>query len=217
LETFILWLLRYNGSHSIIRECPECDHIAPQVGTLVAANVLQADLNVFKLEAFDRGWETIAEQAGIPKELMTVRSSESKSSMKDVNRLLNHGSSEDQFNISSNALNYFGLQFLNTVASRGSLMSRGSARRVVSSAEHDKKKERKKKKKNEGGEKKRTQENSFSSNRLGANDEKNAKKTSVKEHGETSGSLNRKTAFLRAVCRMYLIDFVCLRCKYHFL
>ena len=30
LETFILWLLRYNGSHGIIRDCPECDHIAPQ-------------------------------------------------------------------------------------------------------------------------------------------------------------------------------------------
>ena len=30
LETFILWLLRYNGSHSMMRECGECDHITPQ-------------------------------------------------------------------------------------------------------------------------------------------------------------------------------------------
>ena len=30
LETFIFWLLRYDGSHSMVRECPECDHITPQ-------------------------------------------------------------------------------------------------------------------------------------------------------------------------------------------
>ena len=30
LETFIFWLLRYDGSHSVVRECPECDHITPQ-------------------------------------------------------------------------------------------------------------------------------------------------------------------------------------------
>ena len=33
LETFIFWLLRYDGSHSVVRECPECDHITPQ-GTI---------------------------------------------------------------------------------------------------------------------------------------------------------------------------------------
>jgi len=68
LETFILWMLRYEGSHSLMRECPECDHVAPQVGTLVAAQIFEADLHVFKLEALNASWPLIAEGSGFPKD-----------------------------------------------------------------------------------------------------------------------------------------------------
>ena len=93
---FIDMILLFDGSRRLFRtydRSKELCHIAPQIGTLFAANAMEAlPIRTYKLEAFGDNWKELSRETAQPRLLQV------NEALKNHPKLWQHKSSDDEYN-----------------------------------------------------------------------------------------------------------------------
>jgi hypothetical protein len=199
-EAYIIWLLKFAASNKIISSCPVNDHIAPQVGTLVAAAHLQSSPRMFHLERFDEEWSALVREASLSPSVLSAKASFSR--QRDYHK--SRQSSLDVYNTSHMASAYLFAPPHHSPA-RDAVERKRPQQPEVRTLGFLRGFSADKKSKTAAAPTVKAPTTATT-----AATTTNGGASSSDAHFQTSPQFTRNERFLRALCRIYASDFVCL-------